>query len=166
MLKPWTIIIAVHAIVATVTIALGTFQVFRMVRGDRLHKAVGRTWASLMLVVSVTGLFIGNYHDALDLFLHGLAIWTIISICVGVYFARKGNIYRHKGFMLGSYFGLLGAFIGVIAVPTRRIPSYFEAYPLVMTLIAIGIIAVSGFLVAFLSTYIKARPKTLRRDSN
>ena len=159
MLKPWTLIIAAHAIVATVAIVLGTFQVFRMVRGDRLHKAVGRTWGALMLFISITGLFIGGYHDGLGIFLHGLAIWTIISICCGVYFARKGDIRKHRGFMIGTYCGLLGAFIGVISVSTRRVPSYFHAYPLMMTLITIAIIAASGFVIGSLDTYIQATPK-------
>ncbi|TAH32222.1 DUF2306 domain-containing protein [Candidatus Saccharibacteria bacterium] len=148
MLKPWTFVIASHAIVATAAIVLGTFNVFRMVRGDRIHKAVGRTWAGLMLFVSIGSFFVGSFGDALSIFLHGLAAWTIFSICAGIYFARCGNINAHKGFMLGTYFGLLGASIGVIAVPTRRVPSYFEAHPVAMTLVAIAIVAAAGFFIA------------------
>ncbi|MDB5175602.1 MAG: hypothetical protein JWM81_460 [Candidatus Saccharibacteria bacterium] len=152
MLKPWTLVITLHAIVAVTAIVLGTFNAVRMVRGDRLHKAVGRTWAGLMLFISITGLFIGDYKSGIGIFLHGLAIWTIISISLGIYFARRGNIKSHKGFMLGSYFGLLGALIGVISVPTRRVPSYFHAYPLAMTVITIAVIAGSGFVIAGFST--------------
>jgi uncharacterized membrane protein len=79
MLKAWTVVIALHAIIATATITLGTFQVLRMIRGDRLHKAVGRTWASLMLFVSISGLFIIRTHQPIDIFLGGLAVWTIIT---------------------------------------------------------------------------------------
>ncbi|MDB5185181.1 MAG: putative integral rane protein [Candidatus Saccharibacteria bacterium] len=113
-----------------------------------------------MLLISVSGLFIGDYRSGLGIFLHGLAIWTIISICLGIYFARHRNIQAHKGFMLGSYFGLLGALIGVISVPTRRVPAYFHAYPLLMTLIAIGIFAASGFVVTLFSRFtISTHPK-------
>ena len=148
MLKPWTLVIASHAIIATAAIVLGTFNAVRMVRGDRIHKTVGRTWAGLMLFVSIGSFFIGGFGDALSIFLHGLAAWTIFSICAGIYFARKGNINTHKGFMLGSYFGLLGAFVGVVTVSSRRVPSYFHAYPLAMTLIAVAIVAAAGFFVA------------------
>jgi uncharacterized membrane protein len=158
MLKPWTIIITLHAIVATAAIVLGTFNAVRTVRGDPLHRAIGRTWAVLMLFISITGLLIGNFSDGIDIFLHGLAIWTIFSISAGIYFARKGNIAVHKGFMLGTYFGLLGAFIGVITVPTRRVPSYFHAYPLVMTLITITIVAGSGFVVGSFAIQTKKIP--------
>jgi uncharacterized membrane protein len=143
MLKSWTLIISLHAVIATATIALGTFNAVRMVRGDAVHKAVGRIWASMMLFVSVTGLFIIQTHEPIDIFLGGLAIWTI-------YHAKRGNIDAHKAYMLGSYFGLLGAFVGVIVVPSRRVPSWFLAHPTQMTLIAVSIIAVSGFVVSLL----------------
>jgi uncharacterized membrane protein len=55
-----TAVIAIHAVVATLAIALGGCNLVRTVRGDSVHKA---------------------------------------------------------GFMIGSYCGLLGAFIGVISVP-------------------------------------------------
>jgi uncharacterized membrane protein len=150
MLKSWTLIISLHAVIATATIALGTFNAVRMVRGDAVHKAVGRIWASMMLFVSVTGLFIIQTHEPIDIFLGGLAIWTIFSICAGIYHAKRGNIDAHKAYMLGSYFGLLGAFVGVIVVPSRRVPSWFLAHPTQMTLIAVSIIAVSGFVVSLL----------------
>jgi uncharacterized membrane protein len=150
MLKPWTIVIATHAIIATAAIVLGTFNVIRIVRGDRIHKAVGRTWAGLMLLVSIGSFFIGSYAGGLDLFLHALAAWTTFSILAGIYYARHGNINVHKGYMLGSYFGLLGATIGVISVPARRVPSYFNAYPFQMTMILISVIAASVIIIALI----------------
>lgn len=157
MLKPWTVVIALHAIVAAAAVVMGGFQLVRTVRGDQLHKAAGRLWGALMLVVSVTGFFIGGYSDGLGIFLHALAAWTIISVCAGIYFARKGLIAQHKGFMLGAYFGLLGALVGVIAVRTRRVPSYFCAYPVTMTFVTAGIIAVCGFVILALSVRSRAR---------
>lgn len=136
MLKPWTIVITVHAVVATLAIALGAFNLIRKIKGDPIHKFVGRTWSALMLITSVSAFFIGGYNDLTSVLLHALAAWTIISIVSGVYFAKKGNIAAHRGFMTGSYFGLIGALIGVLVVPTRRIPTWFDAYPIAMSCIA------------------------------
>jgi len=142
VLEPWTIVITVHAVAAGLAITLGTVNAFRRTRGDLTHRIVGRTWSALMLVVSIGSFWIGGYISGLSLFLHGLAAWTVISICAGVLAARHGAIGVHRRFMLGAYLGLLGAFIGVISVPSRRVPSWFAAHPLTMSALAIVIIAI------------------------
>lgn len=159
MLLSWTLAMIIHAVVATAAITLGGFNLARMKRGDQLHKAVGRTWAILMLVTSFSAFFIGGYDSFLSIALHALAAWTIISIISGVYFARKGNIAAHKGFMVGSYLGLIGAFMGVVVFPTRRIPTWFDAYPLQMMAIALVIIIASWLFIFYLSR------RTISRNS-
>ena len=162
MLQPWTLIIAAHAITASASVVLGAFNIIRPTKGDRLHKAVGRTWAGLMLFVAAGSFFIGGgsgYVQPLGIFLHALAAWTIISITLGIRYARKRNIQAHRGFMIGTYCGLLGAMVGVIVVPTRRVPSYFRAYPLAMTIIALGIVALSVLIIQGMAVYISIRKK-------
>ncbi|HET9257109.1 MAG TPA: DUF2306 domain-containing protein [Pseudonocardiaceae bacterium] len=141
MLQSWTLLIASHAAVATLAVVLGAFNVVRQVRGDVVHRIVGRLWVTLMLVVSLGSFWIGNYTDGLHLFLHALAAWTILSVTVGTCAARQGAIGVHRFFMLGTYLGLLGALAGVVSVPTRRIPSWFAVYPIPMTAITVGVIA-------------------------
>ncbi len=67
---------------------------------------------------------------------------------LGVIMVKRGNIRRHRGFMVGTYIGLVCAFVGVLAVRTRRVPSWFVAHPLIMSLIAVGIVAIAGFFLA------------------
>ncbi|MDR6637156.1 hypothetical protein [Paenarthrobacter nitroguajacolicus] len=45
--------------------------------------------------------------------------WTLL---MALHAIAAGNISAHQRFMTGSYFGLVGAFIGVVAVPDRRLP--------------------------------------------
>lgn len=54
--------------------------------------------------------------------LHALSVLTFLAVTAGLIAAVKRNIPSHKAFMRGSYFGVLGAFIGVVAVPERGIP--------------------------------------------
>ena len=95
--------IPVHAIVAMAAIIIGGLQL-SLKKGTSLHKFMGRIWVVLMLVVSFTSFFIhklnlwGKYSP-----IHLLSIWTIIAVVLGVYFARIGNIKRHKIFMVYTY---------------------------------------------------------------
>lgn len=148
MLPAWTWLIALHAVAASLAMVLGAFQILRPTKGDPPHQVIGRIWVGLMLFVALGSWLFGGYDSAIDIFLRVLAVWTTFSVIMAVVQARRGNIDRHRGFMVGTYLGLLGAFIGVLAVHTRRVPAWFAAEPLLMSLIATAIIAVGGFVIA------------------
>jgi len=151
-LQPWTPVIAVHAALATTAIVLGAFNALRTERGDRVHRIVGRTWVGMLAVVSVSSFLIGDYTSALGLFLHGLATWTIISITVGTVAARRGASGLHGRFMVGTYLGLLGAGVGALIVPTRRVPSWYAVHPVGMSAITVGLVALAGLVIAVVRT--------------
>jgi uncharacterized membrane protein len=117
----WTVIIILHAIAASLSLLLGAFQLLRPKKGDRFHRMVGRTWVVCMYTVCMSSFFIQGVADGFS-WLHGLSLFTTLTVSLGLYSAIKGNIAAHKANMIGSYFGSVGAFVGVIAVPTRRIP--------------------------------------------
>ena len=95
--------IPLHAIIAILAIIIGGIQL-TLKKGTSLHKFMGRIWVILMLIVSFTSFFIhklnlwGKYSP-----IHLLSIWVIICVFLGVYFARIGNIKRHKIFMVYTY---------------------------------------------------------------
>jgi uncharacterized membrane protein len=160
MLPPWTLLIASHAVAASLALVLGAFQIMRRTKGDLTHRIVGRTWVVLMLYVSAGSFFFGGYDQAVAVFLRLLATWTLASVTVGVFMARRGNIRRHRGLMVGNYIGLLAALVGVLAVHTRRVPSWFVAHPVGMSLVAVAIAAVAGFFLAAVVTYALRSPAT------
>ncbi|HEX5613162.1 MAG TPA: hypothetical protein VFX67_10940, partial [Burkholderiales bacterium] len=47
--------------------------------------------------------------------IHALSAWTLISLACAVYFIRRGNVRAHKGFMVGTFLGLLGAGVAALA---------------------------------------------------
>ncbi|WP_062737223.1 DUF2306 domain-containing protein [Kocuria turfanensis] len=47
---------------------------------------------------------------------------TFGTVTVGLWAARTGRIGAHRAFMRGPYFGVLGVFLRVAAVPDLRIP--------------------------------------------
>ena len=96
--------IPLHAIMAMIAIILGGIQL-SMKKGGTIHKLLGRIWVGLMLIVATTSFFIheiklwGAYSP-----IHLLSLWTIFILGVGVYYARVGNIKRHKQVMIATYF--------------------------------------------------------------
>ena len=96
--------IPLHAIMAMIAIILGGIQL-SMKKGGAIHKLLGRIWVGLMLIVAISSFFIhgrkmwGDYSP-----IHLLSLWTIFILGVGVYYARVGNIKRHKQVMIATYF--------------------------------------------------------------
>ena len=96
--------IPLHAIMAIIAVVLGGIQLF-MKKGGAIHKLLGRIWVGLMMFVAISSFFIheiklwGDYSP-----IHLLSLWTIFILGVGIYYARVGNIKRHKQVMIATYF--------------------------------------------------------------
>jgi len=95
--------IPVHALAAMAAVIRGGIQLSMKKRGPS-HKQLGRIWVGLMLVVSFSSFFIheiklwGVYSP-----IHLLSLWTIVSVGLGIYFVRVGNIKRHQQVMIALY---------------------------------------------------------------
>lgn len=151
----WTVLIIIHAVTASLSLLLGAFQLLRPKKGDRFHRMVGRTWAVCMYTVCVSSFFIQGVEDGFS-WLHALSLFTIMTVSLGLYSAIKGNIAAHKANMIGSYFGSVGAFVGVIAVPTRRIPQLaVHQTPLFFLFISLLVVSAAMFICGlyFLAKY-------------
>jgi len=139
----WSVLIATHASAASVGLLLGGYQLMRRVKGDRIHRVLGWIWVAALLFVATSSLAIRELrHGQLSL-LHVLSVVTLVSLIIGVVAIRRGNVGRHRGAMRGSWFGLIGAFIGAVAVPDRRIPTFAVADPAGVTLAAVTIVALT-----------------------
>jgi uncharacterized membrane protein len=121
MPSPWTLLISVHAIAAGYALIFGAVNLLRRNKGCASHRFLGLVWAVAMYVVVLTSFGIRTIDGGFN-WLHGLSLLTFCTLSLGLWAVRKGNIRAHRSFMSGSYFGLLGAFIGVIAAPGRRLP--------------------------------------------
>ncbi|MBT2585328.1 DUF2306 domain-containing protein [Arthrobacter sp. ISL-95] len=121
MPSSWTVLISVHAIAASYALIFGAVNLLRRTKGGSLHKVVGRIWVASMYIVVLTSFGIRTIDGGFN-WLHALSVLTFCTLTAGLWTVRKGNIRAHRSFMTGSYFGLIGAFVGVLAVPSRRIP--------------------------------------------
>lgn len=111
--------LAVKLHVATILPAflLGTWLIFFSAKGSPLHRAIGYLYLGLMTVTSITTLFIhlvmpdGPFRGFSPI--HLFVPLTLAGVAGALYYARRGDIARHKRVMLGTYVGALliaGAF--------------------------------------------------------
>lgn len=121
MPSSWTVLISLHAIAASYSLIFGAMNLLRRNKGGRIHRIVGRIWAVAMYVVVLTSFGIRTIDGGFN-WLHALSVLTFCTLTTGLLAIRKKNIRAHRSFMTGSYFGLIGAFVGVLAVPPRHIP--------------------------------------------
>lgn len=161
MPSSWTVLISLHAIAASYALIFGAVNLLRRTKGGSVHKIVGRIWVVSMYVVVLTSFGIRTIDGGFN-WLHALSVLTFCTLTAGLWVVRKRNISAHRSFMAGSYFGLIGAFVGVLAVPTRRIPQ-LAIYDLpllgLLVLVLLGTAALTILGVAQL----KARPSPRAR---
>ncbi len=144
----WNALIAIHAVAATFAMVFGAAQLVRRRKGDRPHRVIGWAWLGCMYFTAFSSFWIQQLRPGNFSWIHGLSAFTIVTLSLGLWNARRGNIRAHAGNMIGTYAGLWGAFIGVVAVPSRLVPSAFQSDWLAMTGLTLGIIAVGLALVA------------------
>src|SRR5271154_3077697 len=99
--------IQLHAFAAMAAFAIGIVQLSAP-KGTTAHRTVGWLWVSLMLVVSVSAFWIhtirlwGPWSP-----IHLLAIFTLITLPIGLLHARHHRVVAHKWTMISIFFGAL-----------------------------------------------------------
>jgi uncharacterized membrane protein len=121
MPSSWTILVSLHALAASYALIFGAVNLLRRTKGGSVHRIIGRIWAVAMYVVVLTSFGIRTIDGGFN-WLHALSVLTFCTLTAGLWAIWKRNIRAHRSFMTGSYFGLIGAFVGVLVVPSRRIP--------------------------------------------
>jgi len=123
----WTLLIATHAVAATLALVLGGANVLRRRRGDRPHRAIGRAWLVLMYFTALSSFWIQQLRPGHFSWIHALSAFTIVTLSLGLWNARRGRVRAHAGNMIGTYAGLWGALVGVVVVPSRLVPQSFQS---------------------------------------
>jgi len=115
--------IGLHLASAFSALALGAI-ILVVQKGTPAHRALGRIWVALMLLTALSSF--GITRDGSFSWIHLLSIWTLVALGCAVYFVRRGSVRAHRGFMVGTYLGLLGAGLGALA-PGRLLHFFFFA---------------------------------------
>lgn len=137
------VVIACHAAAASVAMVLGGHNLLRRVRGDRVHRWVGRVWVVAMYWTVLSSFAIKRLRPGHFSWIHGLSVFTFVTLSVGLWAAVTGRVRTHQRFMTGSYFGLLGAFVGAVVVPVRQIPQWAVHRPVATAVAAAACVGVA-----------------------
>lgn len=127
----WNLLIAAHVVGALSALILGTVMVVRRPRGDRGHRLLGRVWVLDMYWVVLSSFGITRLHPGHLSWIHGLSAWTFVSLTMAWRAARRHQVQQHRGWAVGSYVGLWGAFLGAVTVPQRLLPQLVVHHSLV-----------------------------------
>jgi len=99
--------IQLHAFAAMGAFALGVVQLSAP-KGTLPHRTVGWIWAGLMLVVAVSAFWIHEIRLwGIWSPIHLLAIVALVTVPLGLWYARRHNVTGHKATMLSVFFGAL-----------------------------------------------------------
>jgi uncharacterized membrane protein len=101
--------VQIHVFTVVPAFILGTWQIFFSRKGARFHRAIGYVYLSLMVVTSITALFVHQLKGIPMLFgfgpIHLFVPLTLFGVVGALYGAKTGNIGMHKRSMLGVYIG-------------------------------------------------------------
>ena len=139
----WTLLIALHALGATFSLAVGALLLLRRRKGDLAHRRVGRIWMAAMYWTAGSSFGIRALHPGHLSWIHGLSAWTIVSLTIALWAARTHRTDLHRGFVVGSYFGLCGAGVAAMAFPVRLAPQLLVHRPLVFLGVVLAVCAVA-----------------------
>ena len=149
----WNALLASHVIVALYVLALGPVNILRR-RRDRRHRILGYTWVAGMLYVCLSSFWIvpsGHFT-----WLHGLSAFTMVTVSLGLAAAIRRNARAHLFNMIGSYLGILIAFVFAATLPDRLIPRLLAEDPLTAVVVAVLVLASTAAL------YFTVRPRRRR----
>ena len=133
-----TLLIAAHAVGASLALLLGAVNLVGKPKGGRSHRIVGRVWVVSMYWTVLSSFFIRELNPGGFSWIHGLSVFTFGTLTIGLLAAMTGRIRTHRSFMRGSYFGTLGAFIGATVVPQRHIPQLAVHHPMLLSVAVLG----------------------------
>ena len=143
----WNLLIAAHAIGATLALMLGGYVVLRRPTGDLRHRRLGRVWVLTMYWVAFSSFGIQQLTPGHFSWIHGLSAWTIVSLTISVWAARTGRIRTHRQYMVGTYLGLVGAGIAAGAFPVRLVPQTLMHAPLLTAVVVANLALVTAAIV-------------------
>jgi|SRR5581483_2380521 len=84
--------------------------------------------------------------------IHGLSVFTFFTLTIALWAALTHRVQIHRGFVTGSYFGLVGAFVGAVVVPVRYIPQQIAHRPAEVALALFGCVIVALALIRLART--------------
>lgn len=98
-LQSWTPVVIAHAVLASGALVLGA-GLLALPKGSLRHRLAGWAWVLLMTVVAGSSFAIRR--DGFS-WIHGLAVFTLMALVIGVAHARTHRRVAHRRTMTAIY---------------------------------------------------------------
>jgi len=123
MLRELTLASAIHLAAVLPAVVIGLVQLLRE-KGNQPHRVLGWIWVLSMAVAAVSSFWIVGMNGAGFSIVHLLSLVVLVNLALAIWFIRRGNVRAHRGFMVGTVLGLLGAGAGALT-PGRFLTQLF-----------------------------------------
>jgi uncharacterized membrane protein len=100
----WTPVIVTHTLAASLAVVLGAW-LLQGRKGHRAHRVWGWVWVLCMATVAGISFAIRR-PDGLS-WIHGLSVFTLVTLVTGVAAARTHKVAAHRKNMIALYIGAL-----------------------------------------------------------
>ena len=97
-----------HLATAVLALGLGSANLV-LAKGTPRHRVFGTMWIAAMLSVTVSSFWIRELRAGELSWIHGLTVWTLVSMGTAMWAIRTGRVGVHAGFMIGTMIGAFGA---------------------------------------------------------
>ena len=112
-------LIQLHLAAALLALGLGTANL-ALAKGTLRHRIFGWAWIAVMLCTTLSSFWIREIQHGSFSWIHGLAVWTLVSMAIAIDAIRAGRVRLHAGFMTGTMAGA-GVAGGFALAPGRYI---------------------------------------------
>ena len=110
-----TLILSLHALPGLLALILGSIVLLSK-KGTKTHKRRGYIWLGLMLLISLTAIFIQEINPGSYSLIHLLIPWTIFSIIFGIYAIKKFKVNKNKVWRNLHQWTMIGLFFGALVI--------------------------------------------------
>jgi len=110
-----TLILSLHALPGLLALILGSIVLLSK-KGTKTHKRRGYMWLRLMLLISLTAIFIQEINPGSYSLIHLLIPWTIFSIIFGIYAIKKFKVTKNKVWRNLHQWTMIGLFFGALVI--------------------------------------------------
>ncbi len=104
-----------HAAPALSLVPLGLY-IFINKKGTKQHRILGRTWATILVMVSLTAIFIQTIKPGQYSLIHLLIPWTLGSLSYSSWSIRKFKKTKIERYKYAHMYSMIGVFVGALLV--------------------------------------------------
>jgi uncharacterized membrane protein len=109
------LIIYIHATLALLAVPLGLY-IFLIKKGTKKHRMLGQTLVSVLVVVSLTAIFIQVINPGQYSLIHLLIPWTIGSLIYSIWNIKKFKKTKIKRYKFAHMYSMIGVYVGALLI--------------------------------------------------